>query len=65
MKTQLAALAFLCVISTSSEAVMNDVDTRGHYNDAHDQRICRRLTHRPAAYDLCKLPPLSVISPAG
>jgi len=65
MTIQVAALAFLCVISTSSEAVMNDVDPRGHYNDRHDQRICRRLTHRPAAYDLCKLPALWVISPAG
>jgi hypothetical protein len=65
MTLRLALLALLGIVSTPAVAVMNDVDTRGHYNDRHDQRICRSLTRRHSAYDLCKLPTLPVVSVSG
>jgi hypothetical protein len=65
MRHAIVVLIFLWPVSSPSQAAMNDVTSQGHYNDPHDQSICRRLTRRPRAYDLCKLPPLSVIPPAG
>jgi hypothetical protein len=65
MRQPILMLVLLWMVSSPTQAAMNDVTSHGHYNDRHDQRICRRLTPRPGAYDLCKLPPLAMIPTAG